>query len=81
MPDEGSDLILEHLRAICAEFVEFREDMKDVKRRLTSLEVSVANLRGEVANLHGDFAGQSGRIDRVENRLERIERRLALRDA
>ena len=54
--------------------------MREVKHRLTSLEVSVANLRG-VANLHGDFAGQSGRIDRVESRLERIENRLNLRDA
>jgi predicted nuclease with TOPRIM domain len=48
--------------------------MREVRGRLTSLEVSVANL-------HGDFAGQSGRIDRVENRLERIEQRLDLRDA
>jgi uncharacterized protein YukE len=80
MADERNNLVLEHLRAIRSEFGEFRVDMKDVKGRLTSLEVSVANLRGEVANLHGDFAGQSGRIDRVQNRLERIERSLALRD-
>jgi hypothetical protein len=51
-----------------------RDDVREVKRRLTSLEVSVANL-------HGDFAGQSARIDRVELRLERIENRLSLRDA
>ncbi len=51
-----------------------RDDMREVKQRLTSLEVSVATL-------HGDFAGQSGRIDRVESRLERIEHRLDLRDA
>ena len=45
--------VLEHLRAVRSEFGEFREDMNDVKRRLTSLEVSVANLRGDVATLHG----------------------------
>ena len=48
--------------------------MRDVKSRLTSLEVSVSLL-------HGDFASQSGRIDRVEQRLERIENRLDLRGA
>jgi len=51
MADERDNLVLEHLRAIRSEFGEFREDMKDVKGRLTSLEISVASLRGEVANL------------------------------
>jgi len=74
MADERDNLVLEHLRAIRSEFGEFRVDMKDVKGRLTSLEVSVANL-------HGDFAGQSERIDRVEGRLERVEHRLRLREA
>lgn len=78
---DPTDIVLEHLRALRSEFDGFRADMRDVKGRLTALEVSVANLRGEVANLHGDFAGQSGRIDRVETRLERIENRLSLRDA
>jgi len=81
MVDDPNNLVLEHLRAIRAEFGGFRVDIHDVKGRLTALEVSVANLRTEMANLHGDFAGQSGRIDRVENRLERIERRLGLLDA
>jgi hypothetical protein len=50
------------------------DDMQDVKRRLTSLEV-------QVATLHGDFAGQSLRIDRIEQRLGRIEQRLDLVEA
>ena len=49
MADERNNPVLEHLRAIRSEFGEFREDMQDVKGRLTSLEVSVAGLRGEVA--------------------------------
>ena len=53
---------------------ELRADVRDMRGRLTSLEVSVANL-------HGDFAGQSERIDRVEGRLERVEHRLRLREA
>lgn len=74
MTDKTSALILEHLRVLRLEMGELRADVRDMRGRLTSLEVSVANL-------HGDFAGQSERIDRVENRLERIERRLTLRDA
>lgn len=53
---------------------ELRADVRDIRGRLTSIEVSAANL-------HGDFAGQSGRIDRLESRLERIENRLDLRNA
>lgn len=75
------NLVLEHLRHIRAGMDEMRVDRRDVKRQLTSLEVSVANLRGGMANLHGDLAGQSGRIDRIETRLERRERRLELNDA
>ena len=51
-----------------------REDVSDVKRHLTSLEMSAAQI-------HADLAGQSMRIDRLETRLERIDRRLNLGDA
>jgi tetrahydromethanopterin S-methyltransferase subunit G len=50
------------------------DDLREIKQRLSSVEVSVAHL-------HGDFAAQSGRIDKLENRLDRIEQRLDLRDA
>jgi archaellum component FlaC len=74
MVDDSNNLVLELLRAIRVDLGDVRDDVREVKGRMTSLEVSVANL-------HGDFAGQSSRIDRVENGLERIEQRLDLRDA
>jgi predicted nuclease with TOPRIM domain len=74
MTDKTSALILEHMRALRMDMGELRADVRDMRGRLTSLEVSAANL-------HGDFAGQSERIDRIEGRLERIEHRLRLRDA
>ena len=73
MTDKTSALVLEHLRVLRLEMGELRADVRDVRGRLTSLEVSAANL-------HGDFAGQSERVDRIEGRLERIEHRLRLRD-
>ena len=74
MTDKTSTLILEQLRVLRMDMGELRADVRDMRGRLTSLEVSAANL-------HGDFAGQSERIDRLEGRLERIENRLRLRDS
>jgi len=81
MVDEPANLILSRLNQIDPQLGDVlidpgqaRVDMRDVKSRLTSLEVSVSLL-------HGDFASQSRRIDRVEQRLERIENRLGLGDA
>jgi septal ring factor EnvC (AmiA/AmiB activator) len=72
--DDSNNLVLEHLRVIRTDLGEVRDDVREVKQRLTSLEVSVATV-------HGDFAGQSGQIDRVESGLKRIEHRLDLRNA
>jgi predicted nucleic acid-binding Zn-ribbon protein len=74
MSGEPEDLVLRYLRRIDEKVDSLRDDMRDVKQRLTSLE-------GQVALLHGDYARQSERIDRVELRLERIERRLNLAEA
>ena len=41
MADDPNNLILEHLRGIRADLGDVREDVREVKQRLTSLEVSV----------------------------------------
>jgi len=74
MADEPDNLIVRYLRRLDEKVDRLLDDMREVKQRLSSVEVSVAHL-------HGDFAAQSGRIDRLENRLDRIEHRLNLRDA
>ncbi len=71
MSEEPDNLTLRYLRRIADPMDGLRDDMADIKRRMTSLEASVSLL-------HGDFAGQSARIDRIETRLDRIERRLDL---
>ena len=74
MTETPENLILDLLRSIRSDVGGLREDMRDVKRRLSSLEMAVSQV-------HGDFSGQSMRIDRLEHRLERIEHRLDLSEA
>ncbi len=49
MADETANLILEHLRGLRNEIAAFRsdtrEDLRDIKARLSSLEQHVASLR------------------------------------
>jgi predicted nuclease with TOPRIM domain len=66
--------IVRHLRGLDEKVDRALDDLREIKQRLTSVEVSIVRL-------HGDFAVQSGRIDRLESRLDRIEQRLDLRDA
>lgn len=81
MTDTFENLILEHLRAIRADIGAIREDVREVKARLTSLEIAVAGLRRDQAWSFGEIAEQNARHDRLTDRVERIERRLDLLDS
>ena len=78
MADNVENLILEHLRAIRADIGGIKEDVREIKQRLTSLETATAGLRRDNANLYGDVIDQQKRYDRLAERVERIERRLDL---
>lgn len=51
MADSIENLILEHLRAIRADIGGIKEDVREIKQRLTSLESVVVGLRRDNANL------------------------------
>jgi hypothetical protein len=55
-----------------------REDIRDIKQRMTTLETTVGHLASDEANR---YAQTATRADRVDARLERIERRCNLADA
>ncbi|MBS0522678.1 MAG: hypothetical protein JSS04_03500 [Proteobacteria bacterium] len=74
MTDEPDNLIVRYRRRLDEKVDRVIEDLREIKQRLSSVEVSVARV-------HGDFAAQSGCIDKLETRLDRIEQRLDLRDA
>lgn len=51
MTDNVENLILEHLRAIRGDITALRDDSREVKSRLTSLETAVSSMRREIADL------------------------------
>ena len=67
---ETDNIVLEHLRHIRGAVDAMREDVREVKHRVGSLEREVAHVHVKVAEL-------SERVDR----LERVEKRLDLTDA
>jgi predicted nuclease with TOPRIM domain len=73
MNDTTESLVVEILRKLQGEMSIMREDIRDIKVRLSSIEA-------RLAHAHGDYATQSLRIDRLEDRLSRIEHRLDLND-
>src|SRR6185437_4853939 len=74
MMTETESIVLEHLRHIRTSVDGLRDDMREVKQRVGSLETQVAQLTVRVAEV-------STRVDRMGNRLERIESRLGLTEA
>ena len=71
MSDQPDNLVLVYLRRIDERLERMEADIQDMKRRITALEQSQANL-------HADYAGVQLRMDRFDERLARIERRLDL---
>jgi predicted nucleic acid-binding Zn-ribbon protein len=64
---EPDNIVLEHLRHIRGVVDGTRDDIREIKQRVGSLENQYANM--------------SNRLDRMDFRLERIERRLDLAEA
>jgi hypothetical protein len=75
MSDEPDKLILVDLRRLDAKLDGVIDVQGDQGRRLTSLEIAVANL---AATETSHYANLALRVDRVDERLLRIERRLDL---
>jgi archaellum component FlaC len=64
---EPENIVLVHLRRMDEKLDRMADDIRDLKVRMTMVEVGLATL--------------NNRVDRIESRLERIERRLDLVDA
>lgn len=78
MNENIENLVLEHLRAIRADIAGIKDDTRDLKQRLSKVEIAIAHLRRDLAGYDETDAIQQLAIDKLSERLERIEHRLGL---
>jgi predicted nucleic acid-binding Zn-ribbon protein len=71
MTDPADNLILEILKRIQSDIHDMKEDIGDVKLRLTATEEHLSTLIMSTS-------GINHRLDRMDTRIERIEKRLDL---
>ena len=72
------NLILEHLRAIRSDIGLLRDDSREIKSRLTSVEQGMSMLRKDSAVQYSDIVDTHGRYDRLVERIELIEKRIEI---
>lgn len=78
MTDHAESLVLEQLRLIRADQVAARDDIREVKNRLATLEGGQGTILQHMGHLASSIAQQHISVDRLSDRVERIERRLEL---
>jgi predicted nucleic acid-binding Zn-ribbon protein len=78
MADEPDNMVVAWMRRLDAKFDGMREDMQQIKGRLTNVETALAMVATEAGSLMAADARMQQSIDRMSDRLERIERRLDL---
>src|SRR3546814_14302884 len=74
-------LILQYLRRLDSGLQGVREDIGDLKRRMTGVEEGQLNLGRQILSVEEGLLGVNRRLDRLDGRVERIERRLELTEA
>ncbi|MEQ1558068.1 MAG: hypothetical protein ABL933_03900 [Methyloglobulus sp.] len=78
MTDNIESLVLEHLRIIRADMGSIKDDVREIKSRINTLEAGQATIIQQIGHLTGMAAEQHVRYDRLLERIERLERRLDL---
>ncbi|RJF87371.1 hypothetical protein D3874_10345 [Oleomonas cavernae] len=80
MADDPFNLMLEHLKVIRTDVGALREDVRELKQRVTGVETGLNAVRRDLVALAEADARLQVTIDRQADRLDRIERRLDLRE-
>jgi hypothetical protein len=75
---ETENLVLEHLKRFQTGQDQILRELKEVKARLSQVEIALAGVRGDIAHVAGDQARHQVSFDALTERVERIERRLDL---
>lgn len=75
------NLVLEQLGLIRTDLGNLKEDIREVKQRLATVEASQGSMLQHLGHQSSAIAQLQLSFDRTGDRVERIERRLELADA
>lgn len=78
MTENVENMLLEHLKRFQAGQDRIERDLKEIKTRLSGLEVGQGSLMQHIGHLSSSIAGQQVSIDHLSERIDRIEHRLEL---
>ncbi len=78
MSEAVENMILEHLKRFQAGQDRIERELKEIKSRITSLEVGQATMMQHLGHVSGSIAEQHVRYDSLADRIDRIERRLEI---
>lgn len=73
MADEPINLVLEHLRAMRADMTAMRDELREVKARLTAVETVLITLAGSMVRMQHTLDAHGDRLERIEKRLGLID--------
>lgn len=76
--DNSTHFILEHLKRFEAGQNRIEPELREIKGRMSQLEIGVASIRGDLARMSSDQVRQTLAVDALAQRIDRIERRLEL---
>ena len=71
MSDQPENLMLVYLHRLDANMDRVREDLADLKQRVTALEIQFSR---HIATEASHYASVVTRLDRIEQRLDRLKR-------
>jgi uncharacterized coiled-coil protein SlyX len=71
-------LVIEHLRAIRSDIGIVKDDIREIKNRVTNLEQGQGMILQQLGHLSSMIASQQVSHDRLVDRMERVEKRLEL---
>ena len=78
MAEDPESLVLVYLRRIDTKVDAMAQDIRELKERVSSLEVAIASVRRDIAVLAETDARLQGAVDRLREDVSRIQRRLDL---
>lgn len=65
------NLIIEHLRAMRADIASIKDDVREIKTRITHVEAGIASLKRDNAHQYDESAAANARFDRLAERIEK----------